>query len=815
MMEWGMDPVPDEPLPPKETLGFRVQRYGMLKWGDLFNSRQKLALITFVEKVREAYQLMTKQMVGQPSRLTHPRLTKPIKDFTITRRHLPHWQSPNAVYFLTTRCIKGKTLTEAERNIVIEGIKYLDERKYILYATVVMPDHFHLIIQPIEKVGQPSRLTKEKSSYYSLSEIMHSIKSYTAHKIGGSTVSVDNKSIDKQIWQHENFDRIIRDNDEFFEKMNYILNNPIKSGLVDEPDKYKWLYYIGDKMEYGSTIVDNGRSTMVDNIDGRSTVPVDNDSTNDKRDACPTICFNEPGYAKAVVSYLALNLDRLVSYCSSLGYWHVSGEKMSPGMQRQALAMVFDYAESNPFAESFSWDTNMDWVLRIIDHLSQIFPISNPESLIPNSPSPISHPLYPVVTQSSATSLPYPDNFFDAVFTDPPYYDNVPYSYLSDFFYIWLKRSIGDLYPELFLSPLTPKSQEIVAYSNIEGGFDAGKKFFEDNLKKSFQEIHRILKFNGITAIVYAHKSTEGWETLINSLLDSGLIITGAWPLHTEMASRLRASESAALASSIYIVARKMERQPTGFYNQVKEELKKHLNKKLARLWQEGIGGADFFISAIGSAIEVFGKYEKVMDYEGNFIRADRLLEDVRKIATDYAVRQILHNGFAGEISDLTRFYVLYRWDFGEAKVLFDEARKLATSCGIDLASEWNKNGFIKKEKEFIRVLGPHERKAGDSHFGIANSQWEMGNRDRNITPSPELIDVLHSVLLLWEKSKRDDMIELLSETGYGKSEAFYRVAQAISETLSNESKEKKLLDGFLVGKERVREEVRKEGRLF
>ena len=172
-------------------------------------------------------------------------------------------------------------------------------------------------------------------------------------------------------------------------------------------------------------------------------------------------------------------------------------------------------------------------------------------------------------------------------------------------------------------------------------------------LKKSFQEIYRVLKPNGIAIIVYAHKSTEGWETLINSLLDSGLIMTGAWPLDTENKSRLRAQESATLASSIYIVARKMEREPTGFYNEVKAEMTTHLNTKLHRLWEEGIGGADFFIAAIGSAIEVFGKYEKVMDFEGEIIRADRLLDDVREIATDYAVRQILHNGFAGEISDL------------------------------------------------------------------------------------------------------------------------------------------------------------------
>jgi adenine-specific DNA methylase len=225
----------------------------------------------------------------------------------------------------------------------------------------------------------------------------------------------------------------------------------------------------------------------------------------------------------------------------------------------------------------------------------------------------------------------------------------------------------------------------------------------------------------------------------------------------------------------------------------VKEELKKHLNQKLEKLWQEGIGGADFFISAIGSAIEVFGKYEKVMDYEGNIVRADRLLEDVRKIATDYAVRQILHNGFAGEISDLTRFYVLFRWNYGAAKVHFDEARKLAQSCSIDLANEWNRRGFIKKQSEFIRILGPQERKIED----INNTQ--------------ELIDALHKTLLLWEKSKRDEIIKILKSSGYGNSEAFYRVAQAISETLPKDDKEKKLLDGFLAGRDRIRQEVSRD----
>ncbi|MBA7520313.1 hypothetical protein ES705_12406 [subsurface metagenome] len=489
----------------------------------------------------------------------------------------------------------------------------------------------------------------------------------------------------------------------------------------------------------------------------------------------------EEEYEKAVVSYLALNISRTADYSNTFCMWNNAWEFTNHMFARQTLSMLWDYSELNLFSPILSgtWKSMQRQVFRGVESIDV-------------SSAPAS------VFQLSATSCPYEDNSFDAVFTDPPYYDNVPYSYLSDFFYVWLKRIIGDLYPELFSTPLTPKSKEIVAYTT-ERTWEEAKVFFEENLKKSFQEIHRVLKPNGITTIVYTHKSTSGWETLINSLLDSGLVITASWPIHTEMKTRLRAQESAALASSIYFVARKTERKETGWFNEVKEEIKRYINEKLERLWEEDISGADYYIAAIGSSIEIFGKYEKVMDYEGNIIRADKLLDFVRDVVTDYAVRQILHNGIAGELSPLTKFYILWRWTYKEERVLFDDARKLAQSAGIDLAKEWNK-GFIIKDKEFIRVLGPQERDM---------KEFEGAN---------ELIDALHNVLILWKEGNREEMKKVLADSGWGNKDSFYRVAQAISETLPLESKEKKLLDGFLSGKEKIINEIKdtsQQTRLF
>ncbi len=429
--------------------------------------------------------------------------------------------------------------------------------------------------------------------------------------------------------------------------------------------------------------------------------------------------------------------------------------------------MCWDYIEANPFnPEAAGWQTACEKNEKWIKHASKI-------------PANIS-----VINQASATSLPYPDGFFDVIATDPPYYDNVPYSYLSDFFYVWLKRTVGDLYPELFATPLTPKSEEIVAYSHEEGGYEAGKRRFEEMLTKSFQEICRVLKDDGVACIVFAHKSTDAWESIINALLNSGLYMTASWPINTEMQARLRAKESAALASSIYMVCRKRKGGKTAYFNEIKAGIEKRVHEKLDQFWEEGISGSDFFISAIGPAVEVFGKYERVEKLTGEQVTVAELLEHVRRVVSEYALSRILESPRLGGIDTEARFYLLWRWTYNDAKIPFDDARKLSQAVGIELTEHWNR-GFIKKEKEYIRVLPAEER----------------GKDFLKQTPA-NMVDVLHQALLLWSKNDRKGIAELLSRTGQAGNDDFWRLAQAVSEVLPEKDREKQMLQGFLYGRE-------------
>lgn len=467
---------------------------------------------------------------------------------------------------------------------------------------------------------------------------------------------------------------------------------------------------------------------------------------------------------KAVMGYLGLSLSKTTMKCNNIARWNSIAEKTEYPVANNSIPMLWDFSEINPLSDTAgSWENYLSYTLPTIASLSK------------NSDTA-------TIINSSATSLTFPDNCFDAVLTDPPYYDNVPYADLSDFFYVWLKRSIGDIIPDIFSTPLTPKSMEAIADAMRQNGEEKAKQFFEKALSDSFIEMHRILKPGGIAVIVYAHKTTSGWETMLNSLVNAGLVVTASWPVHTEMKNRLRAAASAALASSIYMICRKTKRQPVGYYSELQPKIKARIEEKLQQFWNEGIAGGDFFISAIGPAMETFSQYEKVEKYSGEKVTTAELLDYIRTVSTDFIVKKLLKDASSASIDNESKFYLTYRWTHLDNTVPFDDAMKLAHAEGVNLEDLWGAGGFVKKKGSDIEVLGPKDRAKVDK---IEN-----------------MVDVMHKTVLLWEEGDREAIDKLLSETGYGASGAFWQFCQAVAESLINGNKEKQLLEGLLLGKE-------------
>jgi adenine-specific DNA methylase len=470
--------------------------------------------------------------------------------------------------------------------------------------------------------------------------------------------------------------------------------------------------------------------------------------------------------AKAVVGYLGIIEDRIGDYSSNLMQWVSSGEFAAHTFVRQALPISWDYFENGPLSGAGGeWTSHLEWVLRYIRK---------------NEWSPTAESW---VQRNSATDLPYGDDMLDAVVTDPPYYDNVPYASLSDFFYVWLKRAVGEHFPELFATPTVPKSDEAIMESTRHGENGEAKDFFENMLGQSFQEMNRVLKPGGIATVVYAHKTTEGWETMLNGLVDAGFVVTGSWPLHTERKARLRSAQSAALASSIYMVCRKTEREDLGFWNDIQPQIKSRVEEKLQQFWEaDVIRGGDFFISAIGPGMEAYSRYDRVETYSGGEVTVRDLLQYIRGVATDFLVRRLLRDVSSGSVDKEGQFYLTYRWTFRDTRVEYDDALRIAKAEGVNIDRIAKRDSFIKKTRKYIYVHGPQDRD--------------------DVEEVQDMVDAMHLACQMWEEGRGKNQIgKMLAKHGYSQSPSFWQFCQAISECLPDGNKEKQWLEGMLMSK--------------
>ena len=322
-------------------------------------------------------------------------------------------------------------------------------------------------------------------------------------------------------------------------------------------------------------------------------------------------------------------------------------------------------------------------------------------------------------------------------------------------------------------------------------------------MAQAFGEMNRILVPNGITCVMFAHKSTVAWESLIAGLLRAGHVVTASWPLHTEMQSRMNARDTASLASSVTIVSRKRTDNSNGLWDDVRGELQQVAKERLDFFWIQGIRGADFFISAIGPALSVFGKYERVTKLSGEEVTVGQFLDEVRSLVTGYALTKILKTTHTGTIDPESRFYVVWKWSYGDAKVPADESFKLAQALGMDTDLLWDKTGVLEKSGENVLATPISKR------VKIKN----LGDPAADGTPA-SLIDVLHRMCAFREKSDTQGMAQFLNRSGHANNHSLWLIAQAVSEILPDGDKEKQLMQGLLNQKEGLVEATR-QGELF
>ena len=435
--------------------------------------------------------------------------------------------------------------------------------------------------------------------------------------------------------------------------------------------------------------------------------------------------------------------------------------------------MVWDYLEIDPLDESWGW---LQAFGEFNDNILNLAMVSKDGVMC---------------RQASAAALPF-ERQFNAVVTDPPYYESVPYGDLSDFFYVWLRRCLGDIHSEAMRAPLTPKGSEIIAYyGSGNRKIQKPPSWYEGQMGVAFREIRRVLELDGVTVVMFAHKTTSAWETLISALLAEGLAVTASWPIHTERMARMVAQGTASLAGSISLVCRPRLDAKNGLWDDVRQELKPVAQERLDFFWNQGIRGADFFISAIGPALSVFGKYERVTKLSGEEVSVGQFLDEVRSLVTNYALGRILKTTHTGTIDPESRVYVVWKWSYVDAKVPADESFKLAQALGLDTQRLWDKTGVLEKMGENVQAT-PVAKRA---------KMKNLGEPTGDSAPA-SLIDVLHRRCAFREKGDTEGMAQFLRRSGHANNHSLWLVAQAISEILPDGDKEKQLMQGLLNQKE-------------
>lgn len=412
-------------------------------------------------------------------------------------------------------------------------------------------------------------------------------------------------------------------------------------------------------------------------------------------------------YSEAICVYLAFCVSRLADRGSSLSSWDVSRASIRNTFSRQAFVMTYDFAEANPFSGcTGSWQSCVGWVSKAVAELP-----AREEG---------------VETQHDAQTVRYPE--FAAVSTDPPYYDNIGYADLSDFFFVWIRHSIGSIFPDIFDCISTPKEEELVAIRSRHKDRESAEDFFLKGMSRVIENMSRQISADYPLTIYYAFKQSEirkdgvtsaGWAAFLQAVLDSGYAIVGTWPMRTEMANRMIAKGTNALASSVVLVCRKKDFS-TKFVSKKKftEALKQKLPSAILELQEANIAPVDMRQSAIGAGMAIFSEDGAVHE-----AGSDSRMTAKSALSLINAELDAFLDELSGEYDDETKFAVEWYKQYGYSRGPFDVANSLCQARNLSVDAVKNA-GIVESHGGNVRLLRRHELTRAWESAGIQSTTW-------------------------------------------------------------------------------------------
>ncbi|MDI9393444.1 MAG: DUF1156 domain-containing protein [Synergistota bacterium] len=410
----------------------------------------------------------------------------------------------------------------------------------------------------------------------------------------------------------------------------------------------------------------------------------------------------------AIISLLAFGIDKFLNYNCYLSSWHAPRSVMRSVFDRHDFAFKSTYAEMAPCNAG----SGLDWA--ITNCLEAYRDICR----LPKNPD--ARPAE--IMQGSASDLfTIPDRSVTAVVVDPPYADNVQYSELADFFYVWLKRTVGDIYPEWYMTPLSPNTMEMVvnearvraALPALSGGKakDSAYAEYEKLMTASFREIRRILKDDGVLSVMFTHKKQEAWESLFASLISAGFIVTATWPIKTESEHSLHQAKKNAAQSTVILVARKRpDGAGTGYFDRTMiEAIHFNATEAAKRLEADGLNPVDQLVGTFGPAMRAFSRYDEVRTDTGERVRVGEAIRIASDAVSSWRVEKLAKRGLEG-VEPEGRFALLC-WDvLRAAEFRFNEAKLLGNAVGMEI-DNLVAAGLVVKSGDNVRILSAGERR--------------------------------------------------------------------------------------------------------